>query len=110
MIKLSIFTLLTGAGFALSMPSLAQQTAPSTQSTAQIQEDASRLSAAERLKDENKAIAKETGRVNKDAATAAKESRRAATAERRAQKVRADADKKAQKAAVANERAKLNNR
>ena len=108
MIKSSLFILLTGTGFALSIPSLAQQTAASTQ-TAQIQEDASRLNAAERLKDENKAIAKETGRVNRDAATAAKEARRAATAERKAQKTRADADKKAQKAAVANERAKLNN-
>lgn len=111
MIKSSLFTLLAGACFLLSLPSFAQnETPPKAQNTVQMQDDATRLKEAERLKAENKAIAKETGRVNKDATTAARDAKRAATAERKAQNTRLDADKKAKKAAVTNERSKVNNR
>lgn len=63
-LKSSLFTLLVGARFLLSLPSFAQNETPPT---VQMQENASRLKEAERLKDKNKAIAKETGRVNRNA-------------------------------------------
>ena len=108
-IKLRVSLLLTGVCFALPLPLLAQnETSPVAQTTVQMQDDATRLQEAERLKDENKAIAKETSRINRDATTAARDAKRAARAERKAQDARADATKKAQKAAITNEKSKRN--
>lgn len=69
---------------------------------------------AERLKDavalekENKAIAKETNRVNKDASYAARESKLALKAEQKAQKNRIKADRLAAKAAKATQKSNQN--
>ena len=108
-VKSGVFMLLTGACFTLPLSSFAQtETPPASQTTVQMQ-DATRLREAERLKEENKAIAKETGRVNREATMAARDAKRAARAERKAQNDRVDANAKARKAAITSEKSKRNN-